>query len=244
MTPMVGAIALGVGAGMGVLGGGGSIIVVPLLTFVFGFTTKDAVTASLAIVAMVAGSGAVSSILRRVLPMRVALTVGISATIFGLIGGAIGARLPDATQLGLLAMAMFGAAMMMWRFPVRTRVEEQGVPSGRLIAIGAGAGLLTGVLGVGGGFLIVPALVLGAHLPIWRAAPVSLFVMTLAAIAAMSRYAGDTLLPWSFIGGFALIASLGSVGGGIIAHRLPQRILQQAFAVLLVILGSYVLLRA
>ena len=75
-------------------------------------------------------------------------------------------------------------------------------------------------------------------------AAASLFVITLASLSALSRYTGHATLPWPFIARFAAVASAGAVGGGLIAPRLPQRILQQAFAVALVILGSYVLLKA
>jgi uncharacterized membrane protein YfcA len=244
ITPVILLIALATGLGMGVLGGGGSIIVVPVLTFMLGFAPKDAVAASLTIVALVAGAGAAAAMIRGALPLRLGLIVGTSATIGGLIGGTIGTRLVDHTQLLLLAAVMFTAAIVMWRIPARGQAATRPASTATLIGIGGATGVMTGLVGVGGGFLIVPALVLAAGLTMQRAATASLLVITMSALAAMSRYATGAMLHWSFIGPFALVAAAGSVTGGVIAHRLPQRILQQAFAVALVILGSYVLLKA
>jgi len=112
-----------------------------------------------------------------------------------------------------------------------------------LVLTGVGAGTLTGVVGVGGGFLLVPALVALAALPIVEASATSLFVITLSAAAAIPHYIGRTSLQWSLIGPFAVLAAAATIAGGMIAPRLPPRLLQQAFAVTLVILGSYVLLK-
>ena len=244
MTLLAAVMALAMGFGMGLLGGGGSIVAVPLLTFVFGLSPKDAIVASLAIISMTALAGAIGALARGVLPLRPALIVGVAAVLGGLAGGSAGTRLPDQLQLVLLALVMFAAAIVMWRAPVRSRVDERPVAAGRLSTIGLSTGFMTGLVGVGGGFLIVPALVAGAGLPMRRAAAASLFVITLASLAAVSRYAGHATLHWTFILPFTAVAAAGALAGGVIAYRLPQRILQQAFAAALVILGSYVLFRA
>ena len=244
MTPLAAVIALAMGLGMGLLGGGGSIVVVPLLTFAMGFSPKEAVLASLAIVAVVASAGAAGALMRGALPRRLAAIVGVSAIGGGFIGGTIGAALPDRVQLAMLAFAMFGAAILMWRVPARARIDERDAAAARLAAIGAATGFVTGLIGVGGGFLIVPALVVGTGLSMPRAAAASLFVITLASLSAISRYTSQATLPWQVIAPFAGVAAAGALAGGAIAPRLPQRILQQAFAAALVILGSYVLFRA
>lgn len=243
MTPLLIALALITGLCMGLLGGGGSILVVPLLTFFVGLAPKDAVATSLAIVSLTAAVGAASGLMRGVLPFALAAVVGVGATIGGLIGGAIGVALNDHLQLAILAFVMFGAALLMWR---NNALTTKGLSPSftKLALIGVAIGILTGIVGVGGGFLIVPALVIGAGLSMPQAAAASLFVIAMAAPAALSRYAAGAPLQWTFILTFAVIASTGAVSGGIIAPRLPQRTLQQAFAVVLVVLGSYVLLKA
>jgi uncharacterized membrane protein YfcA len=175
-----------------------------------------------------------------VLPLTIAIVVGLSATVGAFAGGMAGARLSDGTQLSLLSMVMFGAALAMWRPPPRdASTRERPLPL--LVALGLAIGALTGLVGVGGGFLIVPALVLFAGLPLPRAAAASLFVITLSTLSALPGYLGRTTLSWTFIVPFALAAGVAAIGGGIVAHRLPQRRLQRAFAVVLVLLASYVL---
>jgi hypothetical protein len=110
--------------------------------------------------------------------------------------------------------------------------------------LGLPLGMLTGLIGVGGGFLIVPALVLVAGLPMREAAGASLIVIAMAAASGLIGYLGRTPLVPSFIVPFALTAAIGTVSGGLVAHRLPQRRLRQVFAAVLVVLGSWVLIRS
>lgn len=242
MTLTAIAVALVIGFGMGLLGGGGSIVAVPALTFLLHFPPKDAIVTSLAVVGLAAAAGAVGGLVRGVLPLSIALTVGLSATIGAFAGGVAGARLSDHVQLSILALVMFGAAVAMWRpRPIRPR-PPRGAPY--LIALGLVIGALTGLVGVGGGFLIVPALVLGAGVPLPKAAAASLFVIMLSALSALAGYAGHASIAWNFVAPFAVVAGAAAIAGGAIAHRVPQQRLQQAFAVTLVILGSYVLIQA
>lgn len=244
MTVTAAGLALAIGLAMGLLGGGGSIIAVPALTFLLHFPPKDAIVTSLAVVGIAAAAGAVGGFVRGVLPMTVAMTVGLSATVGAYAGGAAGARLSDHTQFTVLGAVMLVAAVAMWQRPTAdvTEPPRTGVPL--LAMLGTSVGGLTGLVGVGGGFLIVPALVLGARLPMREAAAASLFVIMLAAFAAIPSYLGLVSLSWSFIAPFAAIAAAAAIAGGVLSHFLPQRRLQQAFAAALVILASYMLTRA
>lgn len=238
-------LALLIGLSMGVLGGGGSIIAVPALTFLLHFPPKEAVVTSLAIVGVVAAAGAVSAFARGAMPLRLAAVVGVAATAGAYAGGIVGALLADRVQLLLLAAIMLIAAVVLWR--KSDRQQTSGPPRTHLlllIALGVSVGAITGVVGVGGGFLIVPALVIGARQPMQQAAATSLFVIALAAFAAIPAYAESVTLDWSFIAPFAAVGASGVVAGGVIAQYLPHRRLQQAFAVALVVLASYVLTQA
>ena len=243
MTVTAIAVALIVGFGMGMLGGGGSIVAVPALTFLLHFAPKEAVVTSLAVVGLAAAAGAAGSLARGVLPLAIALPVGVSATLGAFAGGTVGARLSDHVQMSILAAVMFGAAVLMWR-PKGSDQSAQPRGTAFLIALGLAIGVLTGLVGVGGGFLIVPALVLGAGVPVQKAAAASLFVIMLSALSALTSYAGHASIRWSFVAPFAVVAGAAAIAGGMIAHRLPQQRLQRAFAVTLVILGSYVLFQA
>lgn len=245
MTLTAVALAIGIGVVMGMLGGGGSILAVPALTLLLHFAPKEAIVISLAVVAIAATTGAIGSFVRDTLPLAAGLTVGLAATAGALLGGFIGAQLADATQLRMLGVVMLVAATLMFLRPV----TDDAPPAARrsvpmLLMLGFPLGILTGLIGVGGGFLIVPALVIAARLRMREATGASLVVMAMAAASGLAGYVGRTPLAWSFIGPFALVAAAGALAGGMVAHRLPQRRLQQAFAVTLVVLGSYVLIRS
>ena len=246
MTPGAALLALIIGLSMGVLDGGGSIIAVPALTFLLHFPPKEAVVTSLAIVGAVAAAGALSATVRGVMPVALAAVVGVAATAGACAGGIAGSHLADRTQLLLLAVTMLVAAFVLWR-----RSDDghpvSGLPPPRLLplaALGVSVGAVTGLVGVGGGFLIVPALVIWARQPMPQAAAASLFVIAVAALAAIPGYAGRVTLDWSFIAPFVVVGGCGVIAGGVVAQYLPQRRLQQAFAAALVVLASYVLTQA
>ena len=239
MTLIAAALALTIGFSMGLLGGGCSIIAVPALTFVLHFPPKDAVVTSLAIIGAAAATGAISALWRGVLPLGLAAVVGLGATAGAYAGAIGGAHLADHLQMRLLAITMLIASVVMWR---RAGRRAEGPPHAdplRLAALGLGVGAITGLVGVGGGFLIVPALVIGARQPMRQATATSLFVIALAAFAALPAYRGRVTLDWAYIAPFAVVAT-----GGVLAQYLPQRRLQQAFAAALVVLASYVLTQA
>jgi uncharacterized membrane protein YfcA len=243
MTFTAVALALAIGMAMGILGGGGSIIAVPAFTFLLHLPPKDAVVTSLAVVGLAATAGAIGGLLRGVVPIAVALTVGLPATL-GAYGGAMaGARISDHVQLAILAVVMFVAAIALWREQGGTVALLPQASQPLLAGLGLSIGVLTGLVGVGGGFLIVPALVIGARVPMQQAAGVSLFVIALAAFSGLAGYMWHATPAWGFIVPFAAIAAAGTLAGATIALRLPQRRLQQGFAVSLVLLGSYVLVQ-
>jgi hypothetical protein len=237
------ALALAIGLAMGILGGGGSIIAVPAFTFLLHLPPKDAVVTSLAVVGLAATAGAISGFVRGVVPIAVALTVGLSAMLGAYAGAVAGARISDQVQLAILAAVMFVAAIALWRDQRKAPARVLLASKGRLAVLGLAVGGLTGLVGVGGGFLVVPALAIGAGLPMQQAAAASLFVIALAAFSGLAGYLGHATLEWAFILPFAAIAAAGTLAGATIAVRLPQRRLQQAFAVSLVLLGSYVLVQ-
>lgn len=139
---------------------------------------------------------------------------------------------------------MLSAAIAIWHqreAPV-ARIDQ---PSPWLLAaIGLATGLLTGIAGVGGGFLIVPALVVAAGLTMQQSAAASMLVIALAAFSALAGYVAGVTFAWSFILPLAAIAAAATLAGARLAAGLPQRVLQRAFAVSLVVIGSWVWVRA
>jgi uncharacterized membrane protein YfcA len=233
-----------IGGVMGLLGGGGSILAVPAFTFTLGLSPKQAVVTSLVVVGFAAAVGAARGFVRGVIPPALALIVGGSAMIGSVGGSLVGAQISDHRQLQILAVVMLLSAIIVVRQP-----SAQAVTVGRtspllLAAIGLATGMLTGVVGVGGGFLIVPALVVGARLTMQQAAATSMAVITAAAIAALGGYLASVPLNWAFIMPLAATAAAATLAGARLASRLPQRALQRAFAISLAVIGSWVWVRA
>ena len=244
MTMTGAALALAVGVAMGLFGGGGSLLLVPALTYLMGFDAKQAVTTSLAVVGISAAVGSAARLAQGTLPVKPALVIGTATVLGALIGSAIGARLEDNVQLRIFGVIVVAAAVALgWQSAFGYGGARPARGRAVLAAAGLGVGVVTGLVGVGGGFLIVPALVMGANLDIREATSVSLFVVVLATASAFVGYAGTVTPDWSFVFPFAAVASAGTVAGGIAGQSLPQRRLQQVFAAGLIVVAAFTLIR-
>ena len=244
MTLTGAALALAIGLAMGLFGGGGSLLLVPALTYLMGFDAKQAVTTSLAVVGISAAVGSAARLAQGTLPIRPALVIGIATVLGAFAGSLIGARLDDDVQLRMFGVVVIVAAVALgWQTALGPGSIKPARGRGVLAAAGIGVGLLTGLLGVGGGFLIVPALVMGANLNMREATSVSLFVMVLATASAFVGYAGTVTPAWSFVLPFAAVASAGTIAGGIAAQTVSQRRLQQVFAAGLIVVAVFILTR-
>lgn len=238
------AAALGslVGLSLGLLGGGGSILTVPILVYVLGFGPKEAIAGSLAVVGLVSLVGAWRHARAGQVEVRTALVFGVVA-MAGAYGGARAARwVSGEVQLVIFAGVMLGVAWFMIRG--RPPSERHGASKPGVVALAALAvGALTGLVGVGGGFLIVPALVLFLDVPMKRAVGTSLLVIFLNAAAAFAGYMGQVALPWGVLAAFGLCAVVGIIAGSHLVHYVSARALRRAFALFLVVVAVFMLLR-
>lgn len=243
-APVAGfALAALIGLSLGLLGGGGSILTVPILVYVVGFEAKQSVAMSLAIVAVVSLVGAAGHWRAGRVRVRTALAFGVVA-MAGAFGGArLAGLLTGAVQLVLLAVVMLLAAGLM--FTRAGRGEPAGTPPEHGLALvaaaGLGVGVLTGLVGVGGGFLIVPALVLLLAVPMKEAVGTSLLVITLNAAAGFAGYLGTVDIDWGFLAGFTAVAIGGIVVGTRLVRHVPTGALRRGFAVFLVVVGAFIL---
>ena len=237
-------LAAFIGLSLGLLGGGGSILTVPILVYVVGYEAKPAIAMSLAIVAVVSLVGAVGHWRAGRVRVRTGLAFG-AVTMAGAYGGARMAVFVSGTfQLVLLALVMLAAAILMFRNAGGQResaapAREHGLPL--LAATGLGVGALTGLLGVGGGFLIVPAFVLLLAMPMKEAVGTSLLVIALNATAGFGGYLGTIDIAWGFLGAFTGIATAGIIAGTSLVGRVPAASLRRGFAVFLVLVGVFIL---
>jgi hypothetical protein len=257
---VIGAIvgALLIGLSLGLLGSGGSILTVPVLAYVLGRPEKLAIVESLAIVGAIAAVGAVQYAYAKRVAWRVLLLFA-PTSIVGALGGAwIAGFVDGAVQLLVFGFVMLGASVMMWKRsrPANDRSEAQPAHDAErvkpkilpLAAQGLVVGLMTGFVGVGGGFLIVPALVLFSKLDMQRAVGTSLALITINALSAFLGYQGELdpqtqPLDWSTIGLFIAIGTLGSVAGRRLNEKINQRALKRGFSVFLVVMAGVIITR-
>ena len=239
-------LAAVVGLSLGLLGGGGSVLAVPIFVYLLGYDAKVAIAMSLAVVG-------VTSLVASVGHWRagnVRLKVAAAFAPVAMLGTWVGARLATLVsgtfQLSLFAVVMLTSAVFMFRGSSRQMEEAAEGECCRIApaAITAQAlfvGVMTGFVGVGGGFLIVPALALLSKVPIRIAIGTSLVVIALNAAVGFAGYLGEVEVPWLFMGAFAAVATVGATGGSRLGRFVPQHALRRAFAVFLVAMGTLIL---
>lgn len=242
-------LALVIGVALGMLGGGGSILTVPVFTYVTHMDPKVAIASSLPVVAVSSAFGAVGHWRAGNVHLRTALTFGVVAMAGGFTGARIAQFVPGQFQLLLFSLVMVGAAFSMMR-GARGHGQEVAVshavpspPLTTIVPLGLGVGMLTGVVGVGGGFLIVPALAQVARLPMRAAVGTSLVVITMNAAAGTAGYLGQVDLPFGVLVPFTGVAVIGILAGTGAAQRVPQQTLRRAFAVLLLLVAAFIMVQ-
>ncbi len=239
-----------IGLSLGALGAGGSILTVPILVYLMGLPVQVATSTSLAIVGLNAAVGAADHVRRgRALP-RTGVAFGLSG-LLGALGGAwLNHQVRGDLILILFALLMVLAAISMLR---RRATPPSGVAFreryglfgwGRLGLVGLGVGFLTGFFGIGGGFLIVPALVLILALPMTLAVGTSLLAIALNALWGVLGHLGFGAMDWGLTALFVVGGIAGVVAGGKLAGRLPERMLRSAFAVLILGVAIYTFARS
>jgi uncharacterized membrane protein YfcA len=241
-------LALLVGLSLGLLGGGGSILTVPIFVYVLGFAAKPAIAMSLPVVGATSLVGAVRHWRDGNVNVRIALMFGGLAMLGAYAGARLAAFVSGRVQLTLLAVAMLAAAVSMFRSgrsPNGAVASDESAPPrlGIVLAVGVAVGVLTGLIGIGGGFLVVPALVVLARLPMKQAIGTSLVVIAMNALSGSAGYIGQVAIPWAFVALFTSLAIAGILIGTHLVRYISQAALKQGFAVFLVFLGMLVLIR-
>ncbi|MFI0828033.1 sulfite exporter TauE/SafE family protein [Streptomyces roseolus] len=245
MTPVILALAAGavVGLALGGLGGGGSVLAVPALTYLIGLPPADAITTSLIIVTLTSITALSGHARDGNVAWRTGLLFAAAGIVPAMFAGMAAGRLPQAGLTVAFAAVAGLAALRMLR-PARTPAVGEVRPA-KAGAAGAGLGAVTGLLGVGGGFLAVPALVRVLNLPMRRAVGTSLLVITVNSLAALGARAGTgTHLDWTVIAPFTAAAILGAWDGKRHARRLTGDALQRVFAYVLLAVAAFMLVDA
>ena len=245
---LIGACAIGLS--LGLMGSGGSILTVPVLVYLVDQPEKVAIAGSLLIVGSIALLGSLPYMKQKQVDWTTVWLFGIPGMIGTYAGAWISAYLSGIMQLAIFAIVMLLASYFMLK--PKTNIEQQSDHQRHVIKIlldGLIVGLVTGIVGVGGGFLIVPALVLLGGLNMRAAIATSLVVIALKSFSGFIKYL-DVLedaglsLDWNVIVVMIILGGLGSVLGNKIANKVPQDKLKKIFGIFLIVMGIYILARS
>ncbi|MDQ6718528.1 MAG: sulfite exporter TauE/SafE family protein [Gemmatimonadota bacterium] len=239
------ALAGVIGLSLGLMGGGGSILTVPVFVYVLGFAAKPAIAMSLPVVGATSLVGALGHWRAGNVHLRTALLFGVIAMVGSYFGARLAIFVSGTVQLMLLAIVMLGAAISMLR-PKRKVASPDGgepaggasLPVGKLVAVGLSVGILTGIVGIGGGFLIVPALVVLGRVPMKQAVGTSLLVIAMNSLSGFAGYFGTVDIPWAFLASFTAVSIAGILVGTYLVRFVSAAALKRGFAVFLLFIGS------
>jgi len=247
MTQTLLAVSFGlaIGLSLGLIGGGGAILAVPVLVYVLGENVKQATTTSLMVVGAAALVGAIDHARRGRVRARLAVALSAGGAVGAVAGTALNRLVSADTILFLFAFVLLAAAYGMLRRNDGPASEERGRRPDeawlRALTTGVGVGLLTGFFGVGGGFLIVPLLVLAFGFNMKTAVGTSLLVITLTSAAALTAHLATGTVDWAIAGAFTAGGIIGALFGSRVSAQVPARRLRDAFAVLVITLAAALL---
>jgi len=239
-----------VGFTLGLVGGGGSILAVPLMVYAVGVKNPHlAIGTSALAVAANALAGLASHARRHNVNWRCGSSFAAAGVIGALAGSSLGKAFDGEKLLFLFALLMVVVGVLMYRGRGGEGIE--GVQCNRdnlpkVLTFGVGTGALSGFFGIGGGFLIVPALIASTSMPIQRAIGTSLVAVSAFGLATSFNYAASGMLDWPLAGSFIAGGMLGSLAGTAASHRLSRYkgMLNSLFAGLILVVAIYMIYRS
>lgn len=245
-------LSLLVGTSLGLLGGGGSILTIPILKYVLGMDARAAIALSLLVVGTTSAAGLVQHARRGNVKWRIGILFGAAGMIGAYGGGRVAKHVPSAILLIAFNVMMFVTATAMLR-PKRKTTADEGRPNCQpsesrrelpLFKI-AGQGLLvgtgTGLVGAGGGFLVVPALVVLGGLPMEIAIGTSLQVIAMQSLSGFLGFLGHTSIDWNLGLAITAAAIVGSMAGGLLSCRVSRAALRKGFGWFMVAMALFIL---
>lgn len=236
--------ALVIGATLGLLGAGGSIMTVPLLVYVVGLGARMAMAMSLIVVGVTSATAALLHARDGRVRLGLALPFAMAGAPGSLAGSALAHHVPERALLFIFAAFMIAAAVALRR----RRDDDEGAatpPPARLVVAAAGfvLGFVTGLLGAGGGFLIVPTLVLLFHVPMREAIGSSLVVITANAVVGLAARVHAVHFDLGLTALLTAAAVVGAVLGQGLSAKVPQATLRRWFSTLVIVVATYMILR-
>jgi uncharacterized membrane protein YfcA len=243
MIALTVALAVLVGVALGLLGGGGSILTVPLLAYVAGMEAKQAIATSLLVVGTTSAVAAISHARAGRVQWRTGLIFGVAGMAGAFGGGLLARYIPGTVLLIGFAIMMIATAiaMLRGRKDVGPADPHHRIPVPKVIAEGLVVGLVTGLVGAGGGFLVVPALALLGGLPMPVAVGTSLVVIAMKSFAGFAGYLSSVTIDWRLAGMVTAAAVLGALLGSRLTSLINPDSLRKAFGWFVLVMSSVIL---
>jgi uncharacterized protein len=230
-----------IGVSLGLLGGGGSILTVPILAYLGGMTAKAAIASSLFVVAVTSAAALLPHARAGRVQWRTGLIFGVAGMAGAFGGGRLAAFVPGRVLMIAFGLMMAATAIAMLRRPRALAARTTELPIGKVIAEGVIVGVVTGIIGAGGGFLVVPALVLLGGLPMATAVGTSLVVISLKSFAGLAGHLSHVAIDWPLTLGVTAAAVVGSLIGGRLVGRIAPDALRRGFGVFIIAMAALVL---
>ncbi|MBP2214998.1 sulfite exporter TauE/SafE family protein [Arthrobacter sp. CAN_C5] len=234
-----------IGLSLGLLGGGGSILTVPILTYVAGLDPKEAIAASLFVVGVTSAVSAIDHARKKRVKWRTGLVFGAAGMAGAFAGGLLGGRIPGTILMIAFALMMVATSIAMIRGRKnKTATPHDGeLPILKVVIEGLIVGLVTGLVGAGGGFLVVPALALLGGLSMPIAVGTSLVVIAMKSFAGLAGYLTTVTLDWGLVAAVTAAAVVGSLIGSRLTGRIPEAALRKGFGIFVLFMGVFVLVQ-
>ncbi len=240
-----------IGMVLGLLGGGGSILTVPILVYIADMPAEEAVASSLVVVGITSAGAVLSHARAGRVEWKTGFVFGGIAMIGAFVGGKLAVYFPGWLLLTLFAALMLVTAILMLRksrkpasAPVTDTDSKTTKPTYGIFAIaaqGLAVGAVTGLVGAGGGFLVVPALVILGGLTMHQAVGTSLLVIALNSSAGVFGHLSHSTIDWEITGMVAGIAVVGSIIGTQLSSKVPANTLRTGFAWFVLAMGIFIL---
>lgn len=241
-------LAVMVGVSLGLLGGGGSILTVPILRYVLGLEAHTAIAMSLLLVGATSAAALAAHARRGLVQWRTGFAFGGAGMLGAYPAGRIAHFIPESLLLigfGVMMLATAIAMLRPERKPSSAQVlratRPRSLPLRKVLIEGLVVGAVTGLVGAGGGFLVVPALVLLGRLPMEVAIATSLLVISLKSFAGFAGFLGHTELDWTLVAAIGSASVLGSFAGAALATKISTRALRQSFGWFVIAMAIFIL---
>ncbi|MFD6859735.1 sulfite exporter TauE/SafE family protein [Rhodococcus sp. NPDC060090] len=244
MIALTVALAVLVGVSLGLLGGGGSILTVPLLAYVAGMDAKEAIATSLLVVGVTSAVAAISHARAGRVQWRTGIMFGLAGMVGAYAGGLLSRFIPGTVLLLAFAVMMIGTAVAMLRGRKNKTADADGahsMPMGKVLLDGVIVGLVTGLVGAGGGFLVVPALALLGGLSMPIAVGTSLVVIAMKSFAGLGGYLSVVQIDWRLAAMVTGAAVVGSLIGGRLTSVVDPDTLRRGFGWFVLVMSSVIL---